>query len=251
MPSEAINILGVQVHLLTAAELVNQIALFIEKRERALILNVNTHALNLAYEHTWLHDYLNQADIVFCDGIGVIFGARLLGQHIPERLTPADWFSQLGEMAEARGYSLYFLGAKPGIAEKAAKILTDQFPRLRIAGIRHGYFDKTPGSIENEEVIRDINSSAPDIIVLGMGMPMQERWFYDNWDQLDVRIGLTGGGFFDILSGELRRPPPWMTNNGLEWLGRLLIEPSRLWRRYLIGNPRFLLNVLKERFKPT
>lgn len=249
MPPHSINILGVQVHPLTMAELNERISDLIERNAHAQVLNVNVHCLNLAHKQPWLRDLLNHAEIVFCDGAGVILGARLLGQHIPERITYADWFWHLGELAETRGYSLYFLGAKPGIAQKAAEKMTERFPQLRIAGVRDGYFDKDPGSAENEAVIREINNLSPDILVLGMGMPLQERWLNDNWGRLDARIGLTGGAVFDYISGDLQRAPAWMTDNSMEWLGRLIIDPGRLWRRYLIGNPQFLFRVLKERLK--
>ena len=243
-----VNIFGVRIHALTIAELHQIIAEVIQNDQRALVLNVNVHALNLANKHPWLRDALNEAEIVFCDGAGVIFGAQLLGQQIPERITYADWFWQLGEFAEANGYSMYFLGAKPGIAKKAAEIMIQRFPRLKIIGTHNGYFDKTSSSAENEAVIHEINSLSPDILTVGMGMPLQERWLHENWDKLNVHVGLAGGAVFDYISGELKRAPTWMNNNGLEWLGRLAIEPRRLWHRYLIGNPLFIGHILGERF---
>lgn len=249
MSFEAITILGVQVHPLTVAELHERLADLIGRNERAQVLNVNVYALNLAQEQPWLRDALNQAEIVFCDGAGVILGARILGQHIPERITYADWMWQLADFAHDREYTLYFLGAKPGIARAAADRMLERFPDLKIVGVQDGYFNKTRGHTENEAVLQHINQIRPNILVVGMGMPLQERWLQDNWEHLNANIALTGGGIFDILSGELRRPPPWMSNNGLEWLGRLFIDPGRLWRRYLIGNPQFLYRVLKERLK--
>jgi N-acetylglucosaminyldiphosphoundecaprenol N-acetyl-beta-D-mannosaminyltransferase len=190
---------------------------------------------------------LNSAEIVFCDGAGVVLGARILGNHIPQRITYADWTWQLAEFAEPRGFTLFFLGARPGVADKAAANLKARYPDLRIVGTHHGYFDKTPGSAENEAVIEQINTVRPNILIVGFGMPLQERWLMENWDRIDANVALTGGAVFDYVSGELQRAPRWMTDNGLEWLGRLLIEPRRLWRRYLIGNPLFLWRVLKQR----
>jgi len=243
-----IDILGVQVHPVTVDTLHQQIAGYIERKERALILNVNVHCLNLAYEHPWLRDYLNQAHIVFCDGVGVILGARLQGKNIPERITYADWVEHLAIFAIDRGYSLYFLGAKPGVAHAAADRLLEGYPDLKIVGIQDGFFNKTIGHSENEAVLQRINQIQPNILIVGMGMPLQEQWLRDNLDRLNVNIALTGGGIFDILSGELRRPPAWMNNHGLEWLGRLFIEPKRVWKRYIIGNPKFFIRVLRERF---
>jgi len=251
MANTTVNILGVKVHPLTVEQLQIELANLIDTGAHAEVLDVNIYGINLAMENPWLMDYFNQAEIVYCDGVGVILGARILGHHIPERITYADWMWQLAEFAAARGYSLYFLGSKAGIAQEAAARLIDRFPDLKVAGTHDGYFNKTEGHPENEAVIMDINAKRPNILLVGMGMPLQERWLHDNWSRIDANVGLTGGAVFEYASGNIKRAPAWMTNNGLEWLGRLLIEPSRLWRRYLIGNPRFLLNVLKERFKPT
>jgi N-acetylglucosaminyldiphosphoundecaprenol N-acetyl-beta-D-mannosaminyltransferase len=244
---EAVRILGVQVHLLTVEQLINQMADMIDRNCHSLILNVNVHCMNLAYQHVWLRNYLNQASIVFCDGVGVMLGARLLGFRIPQRFTPADWLWQLGKFVEPRGYSLYLLGARPGVAKRAAENLKAKYPGLRILGYSDGYFDKTPGSLANETVLREINRCKPNILILGFGMPLQEKWLLENWDRVDANIALSAGAVFDYISGNLRRAPRWMTDHGLEWLGRLIIEPQRLWKRYLIGNPLFLWRIVKQR----
>ena len=242
-----IKILGVSVHPLTIPQLHQQMVASIAQDAHTLALNVNVNCLNLAFEHPWLIQFLNQAEIVFCDGAGVMLGAKILGHQIPERITYADWFWQLAEFAEPHGYTFYFLGARPGTAEQAAQNLCKRFPTLKIAGVRDGYFDKTFNSKENEAVIADINACRPNILVLGMGMPLQERWLMENWDRLNVNVVLTGGAVFDYISGDLQRAPKWMTDNGLEWLGRLLIEPRRLWKRYVLGNPLFLWRVFQQR----
>lgn len=246
---DVVRILGVNVDRVRVGELHELLASFIDKNERALVLNANVHCLNLAAEHVWLREFLNGAEVVFCDGAGVAVGARMLGHKMPPRITYADWMWQLAEFCVEREYTLYFLGAKPGVAEKAAARLQETFPSLRVIGTQHGYFDHQPDSHENSAVIDAINELRPNILVLGFGMPLQERWLMENWHRLNVNIALTGGAVFDYISGELKRAPEWMTDNGLEWLGRLLIEPGRLWRRYLVGNPRFLWRVLQERLR--
>jgi len=170
-----------------------------------------------------------------------------LGYNIPQRITYADWMWQLAEFAESHGFTLFFLGARPGVADKAAARLKERFPNLRIVGTRHGYFDKDAGSPENEAVIRKINAAKPNILIVGFGMPLQECWLMENWDRIEANVALTGGAVFDYVSGELPRGPRWMTDHGLEWLARLIIEPRRLWKRYLIGNPLFLWRVVKQR----
>lgn len=242
-----VKFLGIKIDPLTVDELLARVAGYIDRRERAQVLCVNIYGYNLAVEQPWLVDCWNNAAINFCDGAGVILGARLHGLSIPERITYADWYWRLVAMAEDRDYSLFFLGAKPGVAERAAEVLRGLHPRLRIVGIHDGYFDMTPDSVENQALIDAINAAHPDILTVGLGMPLQERWIYDNWHRVNARVGLTGGAIFDYVSGEVQRAPRWMTDNGLEWLGRMWVEPRRLWKRYIIGNPQFMARVLKTR----
>jgi N-acetylglucosaminyldiphosphoundecaprenol N-acetyl-beta-D-mannosaminyltransferase len=245
----AVRVLGVRIHALTVADLHRLIAATIDSHQRALVMHVNAHGMNLAYDRPWLIDVLNQADLVYCDGGGVVLGARLLGQHLPGRITLADWLWELAEFATQSGYSLFFLGARPGVAAQAADRLRQRFPDLKIAGTHHGYFDKATDSAENEGVRQLIRACKPDILLVGFGMPMQEQWLHDNWPHLDIPIAITGGAIFDFISGNLKRAPAWMNNIGLEWLGRLLVEPHRLWQRYLVGNPLFLTRVIRTRLR--
>jgi N-acetylglucosaminyldiphosphoundecaprenol N-acetyl-beta-D-mannosaminyltransferase len=231
------------VHLITRTELHHSIANIIHENRHELILNVNAYALNLSWKQPWLRQFFNQADIMFSDGAGVIIAARLLGYKIPERITYADWMWELASIANHSSYTLFFVGAKPHVAEKAANCLREQFPNLNILGTSHGYFNKDFNSKENYELINRINTLSPNILILGMGMPIQERWLMENWDRINVNIALTGGAVFDYVSGELNRAPRWMTDHGFEWLGRLTIEPQRLWKRYLIGNPLFFWRI--------
>jgi len=244
----AVRLLGVKIHPLNRTQLHQELSKIVHDRAKSLVLHVNIHGLNLAYEQPWLRNFLNNtADIVFCDGAGVVLGARILGHRIPERITYADWMWELAEFADAYDLTFFFLGARPGVAEKAAACLRDRFRNLRVVGTHHGYFNKTPGSAENEAVIQRINAVRPNILIVGFGMPLQEHWLMENWHRIEANVALTGGAVFDYVSGDLHRAPGWMTDHGLEWLGRLFIEPRRLWRRYLIGNPLFLMRVIKQR----
>ncbi|NUM43748.1 MAG: WecB/TagA/CpsF family glycosyltransferase [Anaerolineales bacterium] len=243
----AIQVLGVKVNPLATSTLRHAIEELIISKAHALVLHVNIHGINLAFSENWLRDYLNSAPVVFCDGAGVMLGAHLLGHHIPQRITYADWMWQLAEFCQEKEFTLYFLGAKPGIAEQAGAHLLQKFPNLKIVGIQHGYFDKTQSSSENEGIIKKINLVRPNILLVGFGMPIQERWLMENWSHIEADVALTGGAVFDYISGELQRAPDWMTDHGFEWLGRLIIEPRRLWKRYIIGNPLFLWRVFKQR----
>jgi N-acetylglucosaminyldiphosphoundecaprenol N-acetyl-beta-D-mannosaminyltransferase len=221
----------------------------IARREKTLVLSANINALNLAWEHDWLRDFFDRADMVRLDGAGVRLAARLQGQRLPPRITWADFIWSLADQAEKHGHRLFFLGGRPGVTEAAAERLLARYPALPIAGCHHGYFDRDSGSPENEAVLERIGRSRADILLVGMGMPVQERWLYDNWSRLPSMVIMTGGAIFDYTSGRLRRAPAFFTDNGLEWLGRLLIEPRRLWRRYLVGNPLFLWRLLRQKWR--
>ena len=242
-PGGRIDILGVGVDPLTVEGLYAEIWRLVRGGERGLVLNANAHCLNLCYEDPKLRDFLNGAEIVFCDGVGVMLAARILGRRIPARITYADWAWQLADFASTQGFSLYFLGARPGVARAAARRLKERYPDLEIAGVHHGYFDRS----QNEAVVEEINAAAPDILLVGLGMPLQEYWLMENGHRLDAGLALTGGAVFDYVSGRLRRGPRFLIGSGFEWLARLLVEPRRLWRRYLVGNPLFLLRVLRQR----
>jgi len=243
-----ISLLGTQLSTYTQEDLLEHLYQAIFERDNITVLSGNVYSFNLTYENEWLRNYFNQADIVRLDGAGLRLGARLLGYTTPERMTWADFGWSLAGFAAQQQFTLFLLGSKPGIAEKAAIRLKESSPNLQIVGIQHGYFDKTVGSLENEAVLEKINAAKPDILIVGFGMPLQERWLAENRQKIEANVVITGGAVFDYISGELRRGPRFLTDNGFEWLARLLIDPRRLWKRYILGNPLFLWRVLKQRF---
>jgi len=243
----AVDLLGVRVYTLSVESLMNFITRTILAGGKARAVYVNTYAINLAQELAWFRDFVNSSDVAYCDGFGVKWGAQVLGLRIPHRYTPPDWISLLAAECVRYRFSLFLLGARPGVAERAAVHLMQQFPALNVSGTQHGYFDKTPGGVQNEAVLEALRVARPDILIIGFGMPLQERWLMENWNCIEVKVALTVGALLDYLTGEVPRAPRWMTDHGLEWLGRLIIEPRRLWRRYLLGNPLFLWRVLKQR----
>lgn len=231
--------LWVKLSLLTVPELHAAIDQIIVDDRHELVLNVNIHCMNLAWEQPWLRELLNQAAMVFCDGAGVALALRLWGKtRVPSRITYADWMWQLAEHAARVGHRLYFVGGRPGVARRAADRLRQRSPALQIVGCDHGYFAKQ--GAENDAVIARIAAARPHILVTGFGMPLQERWLAEHRERLAANVMLTGGAVFDYVSAETPRGPRWMTDHGMEWLARMAIEPRRLWRRYLIGNPRFM-----------
>lgn len=243
-----IDVLGVQIDTLPMDELVEEICLNARKGNREIVSHANIKALNLAYEIEWFRQFLNGCDRVYCDGMGVRLAAHFLGHPTIPRYTLADWIWPLVERAARENLRFFFLGNPPGVARQAAQILVQQIPALRIA-TQHGYFDKMSGSPENEAVLENVNKSGADILLVGFGMPDQERWLSENWSLMRISVAITCGALFEYISGDLRRGPRWMTDNYLEWLARLLLSPRRYTGRYIRDIPLFTIRLLKQRFR--
>lgn len=243
--TDTVDILSVRVNHLNVKQLLTKVEQFIRFGRRYTILYVNIHCMNLAMADGEYKRILNSASLVYCDGEGVRLGARILGYNLPTRMTGADWIYNLARFCEERSISLFFLGAEPSVAKTAAEKLKLLFPRLMIAGTFHGYFDK----INCQEVLKAINSASPDILLVGLGSPLQEKWIYQYRDKIEVPVCWAVGALFDFVSGKNKRASQWMLNCGLEWSHRLISEPSRLWRRYLIGNTVFMYRIFKEKLK--
>jgi N-acetylglucosaminyldiphosphoundecaprenol N-acetyl-beta-D-mannosaminyltransferase len=170
-----VNLLGVGIDALSLDQVLDVIQQTVINNKRMLIMHANLMAVNMAYENPWYRKILNNADLVFCDGMGLQLGARFLGDQIPERFTLADWMWKLAPLAAKNDYSLYLLGNPPGVAEKAAMALQKAHPNIGFAGIQHGYFEKANGHPENAAVVSKINASGADILMVGFGMPLQEK----------------------------------------------------------------------------
>jgi N-acetylglucosaminyldiphosphoundecaprenol N-acetyl-beta-D-mannosaminyltransferase len=244
-----ITFCGITVHTVRADSVINGICETISSNGTMLIAGINADLTNLSCREPWLRQFMNRCDIVFCDGIAVKWGACLLGTPLPERLPVPDWIDNLMAAAAEHGFGLFLLGASDAVVAAAQSNLRSRYPRLNIVGSHHGYFDKRPDSLENTAIVQLINESRPDILLVGMSVPVQELWLWENWERLHVPVGLVVGAVFEFLAGTKRRPPRWMTDHGLEWLGRLLLEPQRLWKRYVFGNPAFIVRLLRERFR--
>ncbi len=203
---------------------------------------VNPHCLNIACADEDYRQVLARADRVLPDGSGIRVGCRIKRQRLAGNVNGTDLFPRLcGRMAQTGG-SIFLLGAAPGIAEQVAGNMSARFPGLRVAGTRDGFFT----AAEEADVIRQINDSGASILLVAMGVPLQEKWIARNLDRLEVPVCLGVGGLFDFYSGRIPRAPMWLRELGLEWTWRLLQEPGRMWRRYLVGNPLFLARVLRE-----
>lgn len=237
----AAPIFGIPIDLAAPADLLAMVAGWAAEHGTKRVMYVNAHVVNQSHTTPGLRDALARADLVYCDGYGVRLAARALHLAVPHRMTGADWIWGLASLCEQRGQSIYLLGSEPPIAREAAARLQRWYPGLRIAGAHHGYFEI--GSPHNDRVIEDIVDRAPDIVLVGMGTPKQELWADRHADELGGAVVWSVGALFDYVSGRTSRAPRVLADHGLEWIFRLAIEPHRMWRRYLIGNPAFLSRV--------
>jgi N-acetylglucosaminyldiphosphoundecaprenol N-acetyl-beta-D-mannosaminyltransferase len=242
----SVNVLGVRIHDVSAEDIIGFAAGICGIHGKAIIANVNIHAMDIACERAWFRNFLNGCELVFCDGFGVSLASLFLGQGWIRRNTFPDWIGELMATAVEGNLSIYLLGARPDVIEKAAQTFRSRYPAVRIAGCHHGYFEKSLASPENLQVVEEINHIRPNILVVGFGMPLQEQWLLENWERLDVNVALPVGAAFDFIAGATYRAPRWITDHGLEWLSRLVIEPRRLWRRYVLEIPPFFWRVILQ-----
>jgi N-acetylglucosaminyldiphosphoundecaprenol N-acetyl-beta-D-mannosaminyltransferase len=237
---QKVDFAGIPVDILTARSLAESIGELVRSGKSGhLVFTLNAEGLYRAKEDPRFAEALLAADIIHADGMPIVWFSVLFGARLPEKLTTTDVVHPIASLAAEEGFSFYLLGGQPGVAQDAAAVLKEKHAGLQIVGTHHGFFD------EDEPVIEEINRVRPDVLWVGLGRPRQEFWAWQNRRRLQVPVIKTCGGLFDFMSGRVRRGPRWMTDNGLEWLYRLLVEPRRLWRRYLIGNAKFLWHVLR------
>ena len=204
---------------------------------------VNPACVNIASGDRGYRRLLARAALVLPDGIGIKIAAVILGVPLKQNVNGTDLFPRLCEMLQARGASVFLLGGRPGIAEQVAAVIHENWPQLRIAGLRDGYFE----TAQEGEVAAQVTASKADVLLVARGVPMQDVFIDRHLHQLGVKVAIGVGGLFDFVSGRINRAPAWMRDSGLEWIYRFLQEPSRMWRRYLVGNFSFLGRIALQR----
>lgn len=248
LPPPSYEVLGCRVNAVSAGALTDVLEDAVKSREPCIIAHHNLHSVYLCHHDPDLPRFYRSAKYAHVDGMGLVVLARLLGVPLngSERVTYVDWLPLLLERAWERNWRVFYLGSKPGVAGKAAEELRRRFTGLRIT-TSHGYFD-IEGE-ENERVLQVIRKFAPDILLVGMGMPRQEKWILNNWKNLGSAVTLPCGAALDYIAGEIPTPPRWAGRLCLEWLFRLISEPGRLWKRYLIEPWHILRLVCAGRMK--
>ena len=241
--SSKVRIGRVLVDRMSLEDMLRVVASALESGTPLTILNANAHAVTLAETNPSFATAMDKADVIFCDGFGVYFASLLLGGPIRERFTYGDITEKLAQTCHSKGASLFLLGAKEGVAAKAARNLEAAVPGIRVHS-HHGYFQKDEQS--SREVIDIINRSGASMLFVGFGMPLQELWITSYRAQLRPYVVFSVGAALDYAAGNVARGPRWLTQTGFEWLARLVIEPRRLWKRYLLGLPEFALLVGRQ-----
>ena len=218
----------------------------LRSRTRKTVFYANSYAITLAEADPSFAAAMGKADVVFCDGFGVYVASRILAGSIPERFAWPDWIERLGTICRDSKASMFFLGAREGVAAAAARKLELAVPGLRVHS-HHGHFPKNDGA--SREVIDIVNRSGAAVLLVGFGMPLQEAWITAHRDQLQPTMAFSVGAMFDYVAGNVARGPRLLTQHGFEWLTRLAIEPRRLWKRYLVGLPEFAFLVVRQRME--
>lgn len=245
---DKIVIANIPIHLLTVEDLHKRIETTTINQEKKLFLHANARLVELANTtEAWLQDFFNkEVEYVMCDGSGIQLAAKLTGQPVPHKIAYNIWIWSFIEFTVQKKLSIYFLGARESTLLGAIKKSQEFAPGVNIVGHHHGFFDKKKNSPQNKVVIEHIRKANPDILFVGFGMPVQERWIKENFDQLNAKCIFSCGGAFDFISGSKSVAPAIFRKLYLEWLYRFMLEPSRLLSRVTVSNMTFLKIVFQN-----
>ncbi len=220
----------------TTAETSDWATRLIKLGERGYICTVNVAILMMMSADSQLQKFVERASLVVADGQPIVWASRWLSQALPERVTGIDLIDSLAARAEKEQFGIYLLGATQEVIATTVTNLKLRYPQLNICGFDDGYFSAT----ETSERVQAIRQSGAQILIVGMGVPRQEIFLEENWSDLGINLAIGVGGSFDVIAGKKKRAPLWMQKVGLEWLYRLIQEPQRLWKRYLVTNFKFI-----------
>lgn len=234
-------ILNTYVNALSMEESIACVEEIIKSRVPTQHVVINASKINLMNQDPELAEIVNECPLINADGSSIVWAAKQLGVPLKERVTGCDMFQELVSLAAKKGYSIYLFGAQEEIVLEVKRIFEEKFPSLRVAGYRNGYF------AEEDElgIVAEMAASGADMMFVAFSSPKKEYWVHKYLNQLSIPFVMGVGGSFDIVAGKTMRAPEWLQRVGLEWLYRFAQEPKRMWRRYVIGNTKFIAYTYK------
>lgn len=240
------RLLGVRVDAIQIPQVIERMESWIHDPSRSRFIAVTgMHGVTEAQHDPAFKHVLNEADLVVPDGMPLVWVSRWRGQPLRRRVYGPELMLTFCEQTASKGYRHFFYGGAPGVPEKLAETLTSRFPGFRVVGTYSPPFRPLTEK-EDKEIVAMIQSASPDILWVGMSTPKQERWMFAHRDKLKVPVMVGSGAAFDLNIGRIPQAPSWMREHGLEWLFRLLAEPRRLWKRYIVYGSEFVWNVSLE-----
>lgn len=241
---QAVELFGARVDAITMTETLDAAFALAADPTPSQHVVLNASKVVQMQDDSKLRKIVGDCDLVNADGTSVVWASRILGRPLPERVTGIDLFQRIVERAASSGHRVYFLGATDEVLGAMVKRFRTEFPTIQIAGYRNGYWNES----EAPEIVAAIRDAAPDFLFLAIPSPRKEYWLAENLHELSVPFVMGVGGSFDVLAGFVKRAPRWMQRIGCEWVYRLVQEPRRMWKRYLVGNARFALITWRARF---
>jgi N-acetylglucosaminyldiphosphoundecaprenol N-acetyl-beta-D-mannosaminyltransferase len=243
---QKVNILNISIHNLNMLETLEKVTMAIDKNRQIHHVVVNAAKIVAMQKDPQLRKSVNESDLINADGQAVVWASKVLGKPLKERVSGIDLMVNLVQLAYQKNYRIFFFGAKEEVVKKVVDIYTHKYSPNIIAGYRNGYFKEE----EEHSIAKQIAESGANILFVAISSPTKENFLYENKSLLQkVNFVMGVGGSFDVVVGKVKRAPLWMQKAGLEWFYRFAQEPKRMWKRYLIGNSKFLFLVFKERFK--
>jgi N-acetylglucosaminyldiphosphoundecaprenol N-acetyl-beta-D-mannosaminyltransferase len=243
---DRLTLLGIPIDNLTMDEAVDTILEWLKGPDSKQVCFVNADCANIAYKDTSYIEILKRADLCLADGVGLKLAGKLLSRNIAQNVNGTDMFPILCERLSGTDMKLFLLGARAEVVQGVVDWISRNHQEVQVAGFHHGYFAPD----DERKIIETIRESGAHLLLVAFGAPRQDVWISQHIGELGIRVAIGVGGLFDFYSGRLPRAPLWMREIGFEWLYRMIQEPGRLWKRYLVGNCLFLFRVLKEKLSP-
>ncbi len=240
----------VPIDSVTFAEAIDAIDALVASGQGGTVFTPNVDHVVQAEENERFRDAYAAAALSLVDGMPVLWASRLMGSPLPEKVSGSDLVVPLLERAAKRGWRVFFLGGLPGAAEEARDLLVARIPGLQIVGIDSPMINVDGATSSHDAVVTVLREARPDLVLVALGAPKQELFSHAIAERMRPAVLVGVGGTLDFIAGKVRRAPPWMSASGLEWLYRLAQEPRRMWRRYLVRDPKFLLILLRELRRP-